>query len=107
MIDYFQYTDKKTLDQKIANGIFPFNKNLFWDADVENIDMQKHKRYITERVLTRGFTDDVYALIQIYSVNEIKESLRKSKELDPKTIHFCSWYFNLDKSEMHVSSFYH
>ena len=107
MTDYFQYTDKQKLDKKINSGQFPFSRKLFWDYPIENIDLKKHKRYIIERVLTRGFTDDFYMLLKIYTRKEITEALRKSKELDPKTIHFCSWYFNLPKKEMHVSSFYH
>lgn len=107
MIDYFQYTDKEALNERIAAERFPFSRNLFWDYPAENIDLVKHKRFIIERVLTRGFTDDVYMLLNIYTKEEIREALRKSKELDSKTIHFCSWYFNIPKQEMHVSSFYH
>ena len=107
MFDYFSLINTKELDDKIASGTFPFRQNLFWDTPVENIDVAKHKRYVVERVLTRGFLEDVYVLIKIYSTEEIREALRKSKELDPKTINFCSNYFNMPKSEMHVSSFYY
>lgn len=106
MVDYFCFTDTKALDEKIKQGGFPFSRYLFWDADLEKIDLKKNARYVIERVLTRGFTQDFYMLLKIYSLEEIKAALRKSKELDPKTVNFCSTYFNIPKSEMNVSSFY-
>ncbi|MEO8147477.1 MAG: hypothetical protein ABI723_07560 [Bacteroidia bacterium] len=106
MADYFKFIDTEKLEDRIKSGRFPFSQNLFWDYPLENIDLKQHQRYIIERVLTRGITDDFYMLLKIYSTKEIQDALRKSKELDPKTIHFCSWYFNLPKNEMHVSSFY-
>jgi hypothetical protein len=85
---------------------FPFSKNLFWDCEIPDIDLRKNRRYIIERVLTRGQWSDFNALLKMYNVNEIKSAIIKSKELDPKTAHFCSWYFNIPESEIHVSSFY-
>jgi hypothetical protein len=106
MNQYFKFIDTKILDQKLTLDEFPFSQYLFWDTPVESIDKKRNKRYIVERVVTRGFLQDFYLLTKMYSAEEIKEALRKSKELDPKTVNFCSYYFNLPKSEMHVSSFY-
>ncbi len=102
----FSFIDTASLDKKIKSGNFPFSKNLFWDADIDKIDMKQNQRYVIERVLSRGFTADFYMLLKLYSTDEIKEALRSSRELDSKTINFCSQYFNLPKSEMNVSSFY-
>ena len=107
MVNYFQYTNTALLDEKVKSGVFPYSQQLFWDSPVENIDLHKNQRYVIERVLTRGFTADFYMLLKIYTEDEIKDALRKSKSLDPKTIHFCSWYFQIPKNEMNVSSFYH
>ncbi len=106
MNSYFSFIDTKALDQKIRSGEFPFSQKLFWDTSIEKIDLRKNQRYIIERVVTRGFLEDFYMLLQLYTTNEIKEGLRKSRELDPKTIHFCSHYFNIPKQELHASSFY-
>ena len=106
MSAYFNLINTEVLDQRIKSEVFPFSKYIFWDSPIENIDLIKHRRYIVERVLNRGFLEDVYVLTKLYSKEEIKDALRKSKELDPKTINFCSQYFNLPKSEMDVSSFY-
>lgn len=107
MHSYFDFIDCEALDNKIKSGIYPFNPNLFWDCNPDLIDFKKNQRYVIERVLTRGFIEDFYILLKIYTPDEIRNALRKSKELDPKTINFCSTFFNISKSEMNVSSFYH
>jgi len=106
MSQYFKFIDTKKLDEKLRSNEFPFSSYLFWDTPVDSIDINKNKRYVVERVLTRGFLEDFYLLTKIYETEDIKAALKKSRELDPKTINFCSYYFNLPKSEMHVSSFY-
>lgn len=103
---YFQFIDTKALDKKLSSAGFPFSQYLFWDTPVEKIDLKKNKRYVIERILTRGFLEDFYLLTKLYSREEVVAALKKSKELDTKTINFCSRYFNIPKSEMHVSSFY-
>lgn len=106
MSSYFNFIDTKALDKKVQTGEFPFSQNLFWDTPVEKIDLKKNQRYIIERVLTRGFLEDFYILLQLYTTNELKAAIIKSRELDPKTINFCSQYFNIPKLEMHASAFY-
>lgn len=85
---------------------FPFSKNLFWDVSPETIDLTTHKRFVIERVLTRGNLVDFELLLKLYSNDEIRFGIKKSKELDPKTKHFCSWYFEIPLNEIHASSFY-
>ena len=106
MYSYFKFIDTDKVDKKIRTMAFPFSRNLFWDVNIENIDLQKNSRYVIERVITRGFTEDFYMLLKIYSTPQIQEAVRKSKELDAKTAQFCSTFFNIPKSEVHVSSFY-
>jgi hypothetical protein len=103
---YFKLVDTASLHKKIAAEKFPFSENLFWDSDIKNINLEKNVRYVVERVVTRGFLEDFYVLLQIYSKEIIITALKKSRELDPKTANFCSLYFNIPKKELHVSSFY-
>jgi hypothetical protein len=103
---YFKLLDTIALHKKIAEEKFPFSQNLFWDAAIENIDLKKNSRYVVERVVTRGFLEDFYVLLQIYTTETIITALKKSRELDSKTANFCSLYFKIPKKELHVSSFY-
>jgi hypothetical protein len=74
---YFKFIDAQSLLKKQKLKSFPLVEYLFWDAAIEKIDVQKNKRYIIERVLTRGFLEDFYTLLQIYSTEEIVETLKK------------------------------
>lgn len=106
MHNYFNRIDTASLDLMLKEKQFPFSKYLFWDASIESIDILQNSLYVIERVLTRGKLEDFYLLLKMYSDNQIKSALKKSKVLDPKTANFCSQYFHLPKSEMNVSSFY-
>ena len=85
---------------------FPFSQNLFWDSDIVDIDLEKNKRYVIERIIIRGRMEDFKKLLIIYTREEIVASLKQSKELDPKSANFCGWYFNIPLQDLHVSSFY-
>ena len=48
---------------------------LFWDTDIDEIDWEKHKRYVIKRVLERGTQSEIKALIEFYSLPIIKAEL--------------------------------
>ena len=103
---YFKFLPEYILNKKVQRGDFPFSQFLFWDTAVENIDTEKHKNYIIERIMSRGLLQDFYFLLQLYSTAEISEAVIKSKVLDRKTINFCSHYFKIPISEMYASPYY-
>ena len=85
---------------------FPFSANLFWDSNLADIDLEKNKHYVIGRVLTRGRLSDFETLLALYPTEQIIGGIIKSKEMDPKTAHFCCWYFKISPAQVHVSSFY-
>lgn len=101
----FHYLPKEILDKEVDRHQFPFSQQLFWDSPIHTIDMETHKNYIIEHVITRGLLADFYLLLKIYTCDEITTALKKSKSLDRKTVQFCSDYFNIPLSELHASSF--
>lgn len=103
---FFKYLPQNILSKKIERRDFPFSQYLFWDAAIEKIDIEKHKNYIIERVLSRGLLSDFYFVLQLYTSEEIVTAVKKSKVLDKKTVNFCSHYFKIPINEMHASSFY-
>jgi hypothetical protein len=103
---YFDRLDIEKIHKRLHEDAFPFSQNLFWDYPLQNIDLKKHKRYVIERVMTRGFLADFYIILQLYSKIEIQEALKKSRELDKKTANFCEYYFDLPEKSLNVSSFY-
>ena len=52
-----------------------FRKSLFWDADVETLDWDKHKRWIIQRVFEYGNDAEVNAVIVHYGSATVKEAL--------------------------------
>lgn len=74
-----------------------FSKTLFWDSDVSQIDLKKSKFYIIERIVTSGNYKDWQTMLSVYSKKEIKDCIIKIKDLDPKTLNFCSFYFDIPK----------
>lgn len=70
---------------------------LFWDIDRQSLDVEQHKRFIIERILARGDTDDFLFAERTYGSDAIRETLLKAKTLDRKSLSFWCFYFNIDK----------
>jgi hypothetical protein len=106
LVFFFKYLPENILLKKIDKSSFLFSQYLFWDTPIEKIDIEKHKNYIIERVLSRGLLTDFYFLLQLYTSEEITSAVKKSKTLDKKTLNFCSHFFKIPINELHASSFY-
>ncbi len=106
MSSFFNLIDTEVLDRKIEIEIFPFSKYLFWDSEIDDVNIKQHKKHIIERVLTRGFLKDVYVLFKLYSNEELITAIKSSRILDKKTANFCSQYFNIPLNEINASSYY-
>lgn len=78
----------------------PIRKELFWDIDTNNLDVNTHKKLIIERVLSYGNMDELKFILNQYNTNTIKEAIKKIGYLDPKTYHFVLSYFNLSKDQL-------
>ena len=52
--------------------VMAFRQSLFWDVDPKTIDPEKHARYIIERILNFGDTEEMRWLFSYYSKAEIK-----------------------------------
>ncbi len=64
--------------------------SLFWDADVNTMNLQQHKRQIIERTLMRGRIEEVRALFAFYGKESIGEITLSSRYLDKLTLALCS-----------------
>jgi hypothetical protein len=60
-------------------------RRLFWDVDPEAIDLERHRDYVMERVMSRGTWDAMCWLRARYSLQEIAEFLgRNAARLTPR-----------------------
>ena len=71
--------------------------SLFWDVDISEIDEEKHRRYIIQRVIERGDLSDWNSLKNRYSLEVIVEEAQKMRTLDPKALAFISCVGNVPK----------
>lgn len=77
----------------------PLRKSLFWDVNVESIDLQKHKLSVIERITQRGRLEEFKAMIKFYGKENVKNTLLNVRHLDKVTLAFCSCYFDVPETE--------
>lgn len=73
--------------------------SLFWDVDIESIDLQKHKASVIERITLRGRLKEFRDVLQYYGKETTKEVLLNTRYLDKITLAFCSIIFHVPKTE--------
>jgi len=66
-------------------------KKYFWDMEIDKIDVQKHKKYIIERLLEMGDEQAVSWLKKKFTKKEIIGVIQKNKRLS----HLSSNYWDL------------
>lgn len=49
-----------------------FRAAIFWDTDIESIDLTKNKRFVIKRILERGNEQEIQELITMYTLPVIK-----------------------------------
>lgn len=67
--------------------------SLFWDADVKTIDLQKHKKQVIERIITRGRMEEFLEMMRYYGTDTVHEVVLNARHLDKYTLAFCSTIF--------------
>lgn len=79
-------------------------QKIFWDVDLNDLDKDKHIKYIVDRVITRGTLEDWKEIKSYYGLEKIKEEILMIRYLDPKTLNFFSQYLNLNKKKFRCYS---
>jgi hypothetical protein len=70
--------------------ISQFSKYLFWDTDPAGLDMEKHKKYIVERVLDYGSWGDWLLIRDYYGLDRLKEIALGLRSLERKSLSFIA-----------------
>ena len=74
----------------MQKGQYKFSNNLFWDADPADMDLQRNKRYIVQRVLERGTVEDLRAVFHIYGLENVVAAAKSLRTLEPRALSFIS-----------------
>lgn len=72
-----------------------FSTNLFWDVDLENIDIQENRRFIIQRVVEYGIRDDWEIIKKIYGLATIGQEMKQARQLENSSLSFISAVTNI------------
>lgn len=72
-----------------------FHKQLFWDVDLKDLDPDRSKRLIIERVFAMGTLKEIKLVLRYYGAGTVADVLKKLNYIDPKTLNFVSFFFNV------------
>jgi len=75
------------------------SKHLFWDVNPELLDWEKSKKTIITRVLERGNLNEWNCIIGVYSLNQITETLKAVRYLNPIDLNFIATISNTPKEQ--------
>ncbi|MBZ4688131.1 MAG: hypothetical protein JG764_1764 [Clostridiales bacterium] len=75
-------------------------EKFFWDVKVEELDLQKHRIFIIERLLNEGNHRSLEWIFKNYSQETIQEAVMTSRGLSLKTARCWQNYFGLREDEM-------
>lgn len=84
------------LHQHIPADFSPF----FWDVHMEQLEPAAHSRFIIERLLNEGDHHTLQWLFQTYTIDDIRQAVKTSRNLSRKTARYWQTYFNLKEEEM-------
>jgi len=72
---------------------------IFWDTRIEKLDTKRDKNFIIERIADYGIDKDVDLMFDMYTISEIKRSLRKAEWLFGNTISYFSLILKMKKEK--------
>ena len=71
-----------------------FSDNLFWDADPSDLDFDRNRRYVVQRVLERGTVNDLRVVFHLYGLSQVIATAKSLRTLEPKALSFIACVAN-------------
>ncbi len=68
----------------------PFSPSLFWDIDIAELDMEKHKAFIVARVLDYGMMADWLFIRQYYGIDRLREIALNIRSMERRSLSFIA-----------------
>ncbi len=84
------------MPKKIPKKFYPY----FWDVEPEKIDLQKHEKFIIERMLEWGGFASLKWLYKTFGLKKIIAAFKNSRALSKRTVNFYCYLFNLKREEL-------
>lgn len=83
----------------MSDLIKQLNRNYFWDIKYHEIDQEKSKRLIIERVFNLGNLNEIKMILNVYGKETVVTTLCNLNYIEPKTLNFASLLFQIPKSK--------
>lgn len=77
---------------------------LFWDTDREQVDPEKHRSHIVQRVVERGSFEDWKRLRDHYGLDGVVSAAQSLRTLEPTALSFLSTVGNVPKESFRCST---
>lgn len=74
--------------------------SLLWEYDMSRFDWNQMRTLVVQRVIERGRRDDFYAILNMYGVDGVKESIKEIPTMNPKDLSFVCAVFELKKEDL-------
>lgn len=94
------FADMGTYSNQTFQEHLQQSKHLFWDVDPLALDLEKHSKFIIERILRFGLPEDVLAMQKQYSDAAIRTVVTHSRHIDRKTASFWAIHLNIPREEI-------
>lgn len=75
-------------------------KKYFWDTEFEKLDVKKNMKYIISRLFCEGNFEAFRWIRDTYTEEEIRQTVKTTRRLNPITASFLKNIYNLKKEEM-------
>lgn len=79
---------------------FKIRPAIFWDMEMNSLDVQAHMNYIIKQVLQYGTLDEFIAVEQYYGHDTMIRQVKNIGHLDPKSKAFVISYYQINPKEM-------
>ena len=81
---------------EIPSAFSPF----FWDVHVHELDKDRHRIFIIERLLNEGDQHTLRWLLEVYTDGELRQAVMTARGLNRKATRYWQHYFGLREEEM-------
>ena len=78
--------------------------SLLWEYDMTDFDWQAMRNIVVQRVVERGYPDDFYAILNLYTPEGVKDAIKECPYLNRKDRNFVCVVFNLKPEELRCST---
>lgn len=81
-----------------------YSRHLFWDMEMEYLDLNQHKELLVNRVLDYGFFSDWKQLNTDLGLEEIGIIAKNLRDLDVRAVTFISLLADIDITQFRCST---